>query len=327
MSVKVSSWVWERSRTIGNDRLVLLAIADCCNDAGLEAYPSIDTLHVKTRLSRATVFRCLDRIAAIGELTIARAGGRHSNTYTIAMDSLSLKDSHEPRRVARRGPGNAKHRPADTRRQPSQSETVQPSQTETVQPSRYRDRTRRGSATAPVAVPRPDPSYNGPLTKEDLLLLGPTYVRPDDEAAAVMHPQDPTRRGAEDFLAWWEFAYPAYNAGATSGPNFATHGDVVLELLHARPAERVQSMAIVMWTVTGKPHWRGGHVGGKLVEPDPAETWIVKSDRSLNVLRHKAQWLDRRVSEYPRWWQTCPHTPRCEELSGCQLRLVEVGPE
>lgn len=165
MSVKVSSWVWERSRTIGNDRLVLLAIADCCNDAGLEAYPSIEVLAAKTRLSRATVFRCLTRIAAIGELKIDGAGGRTSNDYAVQMDCLSLQDSHRQRRVARRGAGGAisrgaggKYRPADRLAQPSQSETVEPSQSETVEPSRYRDPTRRGTATGSVL----EPSWNRP---------------------------------------------------------------------------------------------------------------------------------------------------------------------
>src|SRR5690606_6482867 len=48
VSVRAMSWVWNYSRSKPTQRLVLLAIADCANDHGAEAYPSNATLAAKT---------------------------------------------------------------------------------------------------------------------------------------------------------------------------------------------------------------------------------------------------------------------------------------
>ena len=100
MSIKAMNWVWEHSRTIGNDRLLLLAIADRASDEGMDAWPSIKTLAKKTKLHERTVQRCLKNIEALGELEIRHSEGAHgTNVYIVRMDVLVLEDSRERRRV------------------------------------------------------------------------------------------------------------------------------------------------------------------------------------------------------------------------------------
>ena len=61
MSVAATSFVWERSESEGADRLVLLALADFADENG-NCFGSWGKLEQKTRLSRATVARCLRRL-------------------------------------------------------------------------------------------------------------------------------------------------------------------------------------------------------------------------------------------------------------------------
>lgn len=101
MSIKAMNWVWECSKTIGTDRLVLLAIADRASDEGMDAWPSIGTLAKKTRLHVRTVQRCIRNVEALGELEIRTKEGTHgTNVYIVRMDALALQSSSRsnPRR-------------------------------------------------------------------------------------------------------------------------------------------------------------------------------------------------------------------------------------
>lgn len=90
-------WVWECSRTVGNDRLVLLAIADRASDEGLDAWPSIRNLAKKTRLHERTVQRCIQNIETLGELEVSRTTGPHGcNVYRVRMDVLVMLESSRP---------------------------------------------------------------------------------------------------------------------------------------------------------------------------------------------------------------------------------------
>jgi hypothetical protein len=85
VSVKVMSWVWDHSRAKGNVRLVALAIADSAEDHGGNAYPGIERLKDKTKLSERTVQQCIARLLELGELEIERAGrgGRDGGRVTV----------------------------------------------------------------------------------------------------------------------------------------------------------------------------------------------------------------------------------------------------
>lgn len=87
MSAKATNWVWEASESTGSDRLVLLALADFCNESA-ECYASYGKLIEKTRLGRMTIHRSLKRLQEIGELEMVAQGdvgmgSREANTWRL----------------------------------------------------------------------------------------------------------------------------------------------------------------------------------------------------------------------------------------------------
>lgn len=95
------TWVWEHSEATGNDRLVLLALADCADDSGANAYPSLETLATKARVSRRTAIRCVANLTEDGSIEVIRHGGRKgrggtSNGYRVLMDAPSSSDDLTP---------------------------------------------------------------------------------------------------------------------------------------------------------------------------------------------------------------------------------------
>jgi DNA-binding IscR family transcriptional regulator len=86
MSIAVMNWVWANSPTSGNERLVLLALADACSrDDGTGCWPSAATIARKANISDRTVRRVITRLAAEGHLIVHRGGGRagSTNSYTV----------------------------------------------------------------------------------------------------------------------------------------------------------------------------------------------------------------------------------------------------
>lgn len=83
MSIRVMSRVWENSSARGGDLLVLLAIADHADDRG-RAWPGIDLLARKSRLTARHVTRCLNNLVAAGELQIQNnRGPKGTNLYQV----------------------------------------------------------------------------------------------------------------------------------------------------------------------------------------------------------------------------------------------------
>jgi hypothetical protein len=86
MSIAVMNWVWANSPTSGNERLVLLALADACSrDDGSGCWPSAATIARKANISGRTVRRVINRLEADGHLIVHRGGGRagSTNSYTV----------------------------------------------------------------------------------------------------------------------------------------------------------------------------------------------------------------------------------------------------
>ena len=86
MSIAVMNWVWANSPTPGNERLVLLALADACSrDDGTDCWPSAATIARKANISDRTVRRVITRLEAEGHLIVHRGGGRagSTNSYTV----------------------------------------------------------------------------------------------------------------------------------------------------------------------------------------------------------------------------------------------------
>ena len=80
------NWVWANSPTSGNERLVLLALADACSrDDGTGCWPSAATIARKANISDRTVRRVITRLEADGHLIVHRGGGRagSTNSYTV----------------------------------------------------------------------------------------------------------------------------------------------------------------------------------------------------------------------------------------------------
>jgi hypothetical protein len=80
--------VWEKSQHKGSELLLLLAIADNTNDQGV-AFPSINTLARKTRLSIRNVRYVIVRLEHSGELEVSiGTGPRGCNEYRIHPPTL-----------------------------------------------------------------------------------------------------------------------------------------------------------------------------------------------------------------------------------------------
>lgn len=97
MSVRVMTWVWERSQSKGVDRLVLLAIADCAADDGANAFPSMAKLAEKTGLTGRGVQKCIARLVTLGELSVhLNAGPRGCNRYRVTMRTPEPRSPRTP---------------------------------------------------------------------------------------------------------------------------------------------------------------------------------------------------------------------------------------
>ena len=84
MSIKCTSRVWEYSTASGTELLVLLAISDHAHEDGTGAYPSLQTLAAKCKISKRSVQRYLKKLSKGGELKIEYGKGRNgTNLYTV----------------------------------------------------------------------------------------------------------------------------------------------------------------------------------------------------------------------------------------------------
>lgn len=85
MSIRVMSEVWERADSEGGELLVLLAIADFCNDKGY-AWPSVEVLAKKARLKERQTQYCLKNLMIKGLLEVQKNEGPHGvNLYRVTV--------------------------------------------------------------------------------------------------------------------------------------------------------------------------------------------------------------------------------------------------
>jgi len=83
------SKIWQSSRRKGSELLLLLAIADNANDSGY-AYPGIEYLARKSRLSERQVRRIIQSLEESGELSVDR--NHKNNRYQINLYALTIPD-------------------------------------------------------------------------------------------------------------------------------------------------------------------------------------------------------------------------------------------
>jgi hypothetical protein len=97
MSIKIMSLVWEHSKAKGSVLLTLLAIADYAHDDGTKAFPSIETLAAKTRMSTRQTQYNIRALEEMGEITVHQNRGRSNvNVYQVMiqnMQSLHVSES------------------------------------------------------------------------------------------------------------------------------------------------------------------------------------------------------------------------------------------
>jgi hypothetical protein len=85
VSIKVMSWVWDHGPCNGTDRMLLLALADHCDDAG-HAYPSMTRLAEKACMTERGARQVMRRLEAEGWVKTGIGGGRaKTSTYHILM--------------------------------------------------------------------------------------------------------------------------------------------------------------------------------------------------------------------------------------------------
>lgn len=206
--------VWQHARQRGNALLVLLAIADNANDAGM-AYPSVATLARKARVSERTVQYVLERLVADGALRVERGGGRgHTHRYWVTVQELHPSEEKGARVAgfARSGAGKGAS-PAPIREPKRVQVTTEKGattrKTEGPNPSlglRTRGRARyepsiepsRGdtpplpppSPSRPLIVPRPQPKPNKSAAVLDALRAAglPDVLSARDHAAIKKTP-------------------------------------------------------------------------------------------------------------------------------------------
>jgi len=78
------NWVWANSPASGNERLVLLALADACSrDDGTGCWPSAATIARNANISDRTVRRVIARLEAGGYVVVHRGGGRAGATNSL----------------------------------------------------------------------------------------------------------------------------------------------------------------------------------------------------------------------------------------------------
>lgn len=112
MSIDVMSAVWRQSQQKGSGLLLLLSLADYANERGV-AFPSVETLAAKTRMTARNVQILLRKLEADGEIVIdAAAGPGGANRYRLTVVGGENFSPQDPPKTTRRGekfsPGGVK---------------------------------------------------------------------------------------------------------------------------------------------------------------------------------------------------------------------------
>ncbi len=97
MSIQCMTRVWAESKHKGSQLLLLLAIADNASDDGF-AWPSVQTLAKKTRMSDRHTVRMLEDLEKSGELILSKAEGkRHQYIVTVGLTTEQINKTANSR--------------------------------------------------------------------------------------------------------------------------------------------------------------------------------------------------------------------------------------
>lgn len=84
MSAVATAHVWARSKATGSNLLVLLAIADACNQECENSYQSVATLSRMARVSESTVHRALKALLEHDEIVRTGVSLHDTNIYRLS---------------------------------------------------------------------------------------------------------------------------------------------------------------------------------------------------------------------------------------------------
>ena len=162
MSIRVMTAVWDNGPEDSGELLVLLAMADFADDAGI-CWPSVATVAKKARMSDRNARRVIRKLEGDGYLRTFPSSGRKSNKYQILTTPDKLSALPQP--------GHLEH---STRT----SATLNPDIAMSAKPSKKHKEPLRVSARAPDGARGPADEVRGPLTAETQAILN-EFLRRD----------------------------------------------------------------------------------------------------------------------------------------------------
>jgi len=119
MSIKIMSAVWENGPRGSAETMVLLAIADYCNDEG-ECWPSVQSIATKARMTERGVQKITARLVETGWLEIEAGGGRRNcNLYRIKTPNRVHPEPCSPPNVVTETPNTVPKNPEPRSPEPS----------------------------------------------------------------------------------------------------------------------------------------------------------------------------------------------------------------
>lgn len=95
MAIDAMTYVWANSKQSGSGLLLMLAYADYANDQWV-AWPSIESIAHKIRMSKRQTIRLRQKCVECGELSVVETGGGGRKTDIVAIvrgDKMSPQDS------------------------------------------------------------------------------------------------------------------------------------------------------------------------------------------------------------------------------------------
>ena len=98
MSIKVRSRIWEHAPYEGGSLLVLLALADFCDDQGM-CFPDQPSIAAKARLTDRQVRTVLAKLREDGEILMVPGRGRGNRTWYCVLSGLSPADREKKRKA------------------------------------------------------------------------------------------------------------------------------------------------------------------------------------------------------------------------------------
>jgi hypothetical protein len=121
LSIKIMSHVWASGPENSTEVLVLLALADFCNDDG-ECWPSMATIARKTRMSERGVQKVCARLCEGGWLTISHNSGRKGcNLFVINPRTTFTPEPRSPRTTFAKPPNPVHPTPEPGSPEPSRT--------------------------------------------------------------------------------------------------------------------------------------------------------------------------------------------------------------